>query len=498
MFVNHHPGLSSRLRFVIPAPFFCHPGPRAGIQKLCNTKHKQTPEGVILEAQPPACHPGANLVDRQKQQKGVQNVYGRRRWYTARMKIIDKTLKNGLRVILIPKQEATTVTMMTFTGVGSQDEGDDEKGIAHFLEHMMFKGTSTHNNIELIRALENMGAETNAYTTYDHTAYYIKVAHSKWKQAFRFLSDISHDSQFPTEELEKEKGVVLGEISMYEDDNERKAYRSLIDQVYMGTELGSPVLGNRKSIKAMTREKLVAFYEKHYIPTNSVLVLSGKLPKDAISVVKQRFGDEGKQGKKIKRPKVKAGKKTGHFQHIKRKTDQTHLVMGIRTFGRDHKDNDTLTVLSTILGSGMSSRLFEKLREEMGVGYYVGSQVLRFSHTGLLIIRAGVDTRRRQESLAAIKEQLQRFIDESVSEQELKKAKNFLVGMTNMRLETTDAWAEYFGTRTLLYGSPMKLSERLRAIKAVTAKDIRRVAKKILQKDNIYLTSLGSQPVLDK
>ncbi|MFT7557395.1 MAG: putative Zn-dependent peptidase [Planctomycetota bacterium] len=389
---------------------------------------------------------------------------------------------------------STNVTIMALTGVGALYEEKDEAGISHMLEHMMFKGTETLTSKELIFALDGLGAETNAFTSYEYTGYYAKTAVQKWKKVFHLVSDIYLSVVFPEQELGKEKGVVQGEIDMYEDDPTAKissVFRALAYKGYVAEQL---ISGTKDNVSGFTKDQLERYYQQHYQPKNTVVVVAGDVStKDVLVLARERF--QGMEGSGLSAPRAtKVIQSAPLVQVCKRKTDQAHIMMGVHTFARGHKDENILRVLTYILGGNMSSRLFIRLREEMGMGYYVSSYQQSFHDHGMLVVRTGTEPRRVAEVIEAIQEECLRIAGEGVSERELRQSKDSLCGTTQLHMETSDAWAQWFGIHELL-GHPTTLSARLRAIRSVTAKDIQRVAKKIFKSERLVCAVLTPKAV---
>lgn len=400
-----------------------------------------------------------------------------------------KTLQNGVTAAVIALPDSPTVTTMVLTRTGSLEESAHQSGISHFLEHMCFKGTEKMGNKELMRTLDGLGAQTNAFTWYDFTGYYTKGRSKQWKKFLNIVSDIYLNSVFPPEQIEREKGVVRGEIDMYQDDPKMRAYYSWREQMYGDQSAGRPILGSHETVQAIDYDALMQYRQKNYVAENTVVVVSGNVStKEVLREVDNLFAEVG-SGKKRKRSRSRVNAKSPAVQHIDQRTDQSHIALGFPTVGIGHKDELAVEMMMSILGSGMSSRLFERLREDMGSGYYVKASQESQDGFGHSYIRTGTSHERVVEITGAIIEELNLLRTELVAEADLKRAREFILGNFSMSIESSEEIANYVGFQ-LMY--PQKDFESpaayMRSIKAVTSADIRRVAKKYLKAENLRLT----------
>ena len=402
-----------------------------------------------------------------------------------------KQLKNGLTIITIPV-ESPSITVMSLVNTGSRFEKKENNGISHFLEHMCFKGTKSQSGKEIMRYLDGLGAETNAFTSYELTGYYVKSITKHWKKTLKIVSDIYLHPIFPKEEMEKEKGVIIGEISMYEDMPMRHVHDLFADLVYGDVQpAGWNILGPRKNIRNMKRDDFVEYHSSHYVASATTIVIAGNINHtDVVNEVTKKFKVIS-QGRKSKQSRATTSQKKPQLVIKHKKTDQTHILLGYQTQGFHHKDTVILKVLGSLLGGGMSSRLFEKLREDMGVGYYVNARNTPQSDTGTLQIACGVDSKRVVEVIKAIQLEIHSLIQTLVSESELQKTKEFIIGNTQMALEATDDVAYYYGQHHLFGLSLDTPAEFARKIKLVTAKDLQRVARKYFTLDRLNCAMIG-------
>jgi predicted Zn-dependent peptidase len=408
------------------------------------------------------------------------------------MKFSKHILKNGLRVITVPMKDNPTVTVLVLVEAGSKYEDKKVNGISHFLEHMCFKGTMKRPKaIDISRELDALGSQYNAFTSQEYTGYYAKSDAKHFTKILDIVSDIYLNSTFPEVEMEKEKGVIIEEINMYEDMPHRHVQDLLTDLLYGDQPAGWSVLGEKKNITGMKREDFVKYKKEHYAPKATTIVVAGKISeKIALKEIKNIFNDL-KNTKKVGKKKVVESQKNPKVLLKYKETDQTHFVFGVRTFDLFDKRNATLDVLSGILGGGMSSRLFQKLREEMGVGYYVRSYNDSSTDHGFFQISAGVDNKRIHEVLEAVLEECRKLKTYEVDEDELEKTKECLIGNMKLSLESSDDIANFYGAQELLKKKIVLAEDRAKELRKVTARDIKDLANSIFVDKNLNLALIG-------
>lgn len=401
-------------------------------------------------------------------------------------------LKNGLRVILVPMKDNPTATVLVLVETGSKYETKDKNGISHFLEHMCFKGTEKRpKGIEISKELDALGSQYNAFTSQEYTGYYAKSDAKHFKQIFDLVSDIYLNSTFPIAEIEKEKGVIIEEINMYEDMPQRHVQDMIMELLYGDQPAGWNIAGPKENILKMKREDFVKYKNAHYVPSATTLVVAGSIKEsEVMAEVKKVFGNlpNTKKEKKIKTKDVQS-KPAVLIKH--KATDQTHFVLGVRTYDLFNKNNAVLSVLSGVLGAGMSSRLFTKLREEMGVGYYVRAYNDVYTDHGFFEVSAGVDNKRIDEVLRAVLDECKKLKNELVSEEELSKVKECLIGNMKLSLESSDDIANFYGTQELLKKEIKNAEEKANEVRKVSAKQIKDVANKIFQNNSLNLALIG-------
>src|SRR3989344_1113883 len=411
------------------------------------------------------------------------------------MKYYKKVLPSGLRVIVLPMKDSPTVTVLTMVETGSEYEKREESGMSHFLEHMCFKGTKNRpKSIDISLELDKIGAANNAFTNYEWTGYYAKANSKHVGKLIDVISDMYLNPTFPAAELEKEKGVIIEEMNMYEGLPQRKVQMVFSSLLYGDQPAGWPILGNRRVIKNATREKFVSYRNAHYVAHSSMVVIAGGVEQGrAFNLVKKTFKDI-KDGKKRNKRPVQVSQKSPRLKIADKETDQTHLVLGFKTFKATDKRSTTLHVLDAILGSGMSSRLFQRLREEMGVCYYAKSSVNEFTDHGDFIIFSGVDSRRIVEVVTVLVDEVKKLKDVEVPKAELEKAKESYIGGLFMGVESSDE-VSFFAAEQEILGRKFKTPKQIEAeIRKVTAKDVQKLARQIFTDENLNLAIVGSIP----
>ncbi|OGI77431.1 hypothetical protein A3C57_00680 [Candidatus Nomurabacteria bacterium RIFCSPHIGHO2_02_FULL_33_12] len=415
------------------------------------------------------------------------------------MKYNLNTLKNGLRVVTVPMKDNPTVTVLVLVGTGSDYETKDLGGVSHFLEHMCFKGTVKRPNVSIIsHELDMLGCQYNAFTDHEMTGYYAKGDSKHFKKLLDVVGDVYLNSIFPEKEIEKEKGVIIEEINMYEDMPARLVHDVFDELVYGDTPSGRNIAGTHTTVKNMKRDDFVKYKNAQYTAPNTVVVVTGNI--DTKIVYKEIENTFGKLNNKNPNKKLKSFIQDKTKIKIKnKKTDQIHMMLGLKSYGRNNPKNKTLRILSAILGAGMSSRLFNKLREEMGVCYYVSSGITARHETGMFVINAGVTTGRLQEVIKVLISELKKLTIELVGDKELKKVQNSLIGNMKLGLESSDDIAGFYGQQLILKNEIKTMKDKEKEILSVKPKDIQKIAKEIIKSENLRLAIVGPDGVkLDK
>ncbi|HVU75809.1 MAG TPA: pitrilysin family protein [Candidatus Paceibacterota bacterium] len=401
-------------------------------------------------------------------------------------------LKNGLRVVLAP-MESDTATVIVMTGTGSRYETKAENGLAHFLEHMFFKGTKKRPSAKHIsEELDAVGSQYNAFTAQDRTAYYAKVSSQYLNTALDVISDIFINSTLPSKEIDKERGAVIQEIDMYEDMPMRSV-GDVFDELIYGADhpLGRTILGPKENIRVFKRKDFDSYLKRHYVPSNTVVCVAGGFDeKKVLAKIKKEFGAL-KAGNSSQALPYSSVQEKARVKIKEKKTDQTQLMLGVPAYPYLHKDEYALTVLNTILGGGMSSRLFTEVREKRGLAYSVHSWTEKHPDTGYFVVQAGVEHGKLEKTVQTILNELKKMKRTPVSAAELKKAKAYIKGTMTLSQDTSDEIAAAAASSVIRFGRVRTLEEIFKGIDKVTAKDVQRVAKDIFKTSGLNLAIIG-------
>ncbi len=408
------------------------------------------------------------------------------------MKFHKKILKNGMRVMFVPMKNIQTVTVMVLVETGSEYENKKNNGISHFLEHMCFKGTERRPSAKIIsQELDRIGAENNAFTGNEYTGYYAKAHQKHLNTILDVISDIYLNPNIPQAELEKEKGVIIEEINMYEDLPQRKVEDVLDNLLYGDQPAGFSIAGPKENIRKLAAKDLIQYRHDHYVAEATVLVVAGQFnEKKLLPLIEKTFKRISQNPKKKKTKTISKQSKPAIKIHFKA-TDQSHLRLAFRSFNIYDKRYWSLSLLSAILGNGMSSRLFQKMREELGICYYISASNRAHLDRGHFVISIGSAKERAGEAITAILAEVKKIKDKLVDDEELKKAKEYRIGHLFLNLEGSDDFADFYGDQEVTRQPILTPEECVKEIKKVTAKDIQKVAREIFRKEKINLAVVG-------
>ncbi|HOX21588.1 MAG TPA: pitrilysin family protein [Candidatus Paceibacterota bacterium] len=401
-------------------------------------------------------------------------------------------LSSGLEVLLVPLKETQTVTVLTLVRAGSEYEKKEFNGISHFLEHMCFKGTAKMpSSKEISSLMDGLGADFNAFTSQEHTGYYIKVDHRHLDTALDIISDIYLNSLFKEEDIEKEKGVISEEMNLDEDTPTSQIYDVLLKLLYGDQPAGWRVLGEKEIIKKIKRPDFLNYIKNRYTAKQTLVVVSGNFnPAKVLSRLKILFSDINRQPG-LAKPRTKEIQTQPRVAIKTKKTDQAHLILGARAFSKFDERRYALEVLSSILGHGMSSRLFQKIREEMGAAYYLSSVADLGSDHGFFGIATGVALAKVNEAIKIINDEFKKIALEPPGEAEMQKAKDYIKGKLTLGLESSDEYAFFHGSQQLYYKRTFSLNDISRRIDAVNSRMIQNLSRELFQPKNINLAILG-------
>jgi predicted Zn-dependent peptidase len=400
------------------------------------------------------------------------------------------TLDNGLRVLTANLDHAQSVTCMVMLAAGSRYETPDTNGIAHFSEHMFFKGTQRRPSArDIAGEVDSIGGEFNAFTGKEYTAYYVKCAAEHRDVALDVLADMLRNSRFDSEEIEREKGVIIEEMNMYFDtprDYIGGVYESLL---YGDQPLGWDIIGRKETVRQATRDTFMGYLDRWYKPPRMVVGIAGKIGDDALERATALFGDL--PGDETGEPEPAREHQSERVRVFTKQSDQAHLILGVPSYPIEHPDRYALQMLATVLGGGMSSRLFTEVRERRGLAYYVFGLNHSYTDAGSLYSQAGVDINRIDEAVTTIATELKKIAAEPVPADELEKARNFTKGRFVLQLENPQGLILFGLRKEVLEQRAPDPEEVLAGVDSVTKEDVQRVARDLIDDEKLRLALIG-------
>lgn len=402
-------------------------------------------------------------------------------------------LKNKLNLILAPLKGTAAVTVLVLVPVGSRYESKNINGVSHFVEHLLFKGTKKRpTSIDITKELDAVGAEFNAFTSKDLTGYYIKAAAKNIEMAFDILSDMMLNSVFDKTEINKERGVIVEEINMY-DDNPLMALHGLFEEtVFAGNSLGWQIAGPKKVVKNISRAQLVEYKNKHYQPSNFVVTVSGNFNKSRVKLLANKYFGQKNDRQVVSKYKKLINKQSQLLVNLTYKdTQQVQMGLGFPAFAQGDKRIYAAYLLSIILGGNMSSRLFDVVREQHGLAYFIRAEINAYQDTGSFMVQAGLDKSRLPAAIKLILFELKSVADEGVTDKEVKNAKDYLKGKLVLALEDSESVADWYGKQLALHKKISTPTQRLKKITAVTPAQVQKAAKEIFKEEKLNLAIIG-------
>ncbi len=401
------------------------------------------------------------------------------------------TLKNGLRILEIPQNNSLAVTILVLVGTGAKNETEDIQGVSHFLEHMFFKGTKKRKNaIKVSEPLDRIGGMYNAFTGYDYTGYYAKVDAKHFDLALDWVSDIFLNSLLPPKEIEKEKGVVIEELNMDNDAPMQRVQTLWRTLLYGKQAAGRNIVGTKESIKSLTRKHMYDYMKSQYVAQNTVVCVAGNLKEETRKDIEKKF-------RSVKNSPFRARDQVGETQTEPeilledRKTDQSHLCLGMRSFPVSHENRWTQEVLATILGGMMSSRLFIEIREKRGLAYYISTHAELEPDLGYMMTRAGVRNEKVEEAVATILKEYRKVANQGISVKELQKAKENMKGKMALQLESSDSQASFYGLQEITEGEVLSPERIYEKIDHVTKAQVKLLAQELMVPARLNLALTG-------
>ena len=395
----------------------------------------------------------------------------------------------GARVITEAMPNLRSVAVGFWVGSGAVDENDTQFGASHFLEHLLFKGTEDRSAAEIAAAVESVGGDMNAFTTQEYTAFYVRVPDDHLTLALDILADVVWRPAFRPDEVESERRVILEEIGMRDDAPDDVVHELANAALFAGHPLGRSVLGTRDTIGAMPRDVIAEYHADHYRPRNVVIAAAGNLDHATVAdhIARRVPSDRGLRPERQQFPFQVSMRTTGEH----RVTEQAHVVLSMRSIARDDPDRYALSVLNQILGGGMSSRLFQEIRERRGLAYSVYAYRAAYETTGSMSIYAGTAPDRVAETLHVVRAELDRLVADAIPEPELIAAKGHLKGATTLALETSSSRMHRLGRGLLTLGEVPSVDAIVESVDAVTLEDLRRVIDRVFDTDEHVLSVVG-------
>ena len=413
------------------------------------------------------------------------------------------TLDNGLRVLTADLPYAQSVAVMIMLAAGSRYETDDSSGIAHFAEHMFFKGTERRPSARQIAGeIDAIGGEFNAFTGKEYTTYYVKCAAEHRDVALDVLVDMLRNSRFDPEEIEREKGVIVEEMNMY-FDTPRDYIGGVYEELLWGDQpLGREIIGRKETIRTATRDTFTGYLDHWYRPSRMVLGVAGRIGEGLLERAQDLLGDlaDAETGE----PEPVAPYEDGRVRVFTKESEQAHVCLGVHSLPLDNPQRYALQLLATALGGGMSSRLFSEVRERRGLAYYVYGLNHSYTDAGTLYAQAGVDIARIDDAVGTIAAQLRKIAAEPLPAEELEKARNFTKGRFVLQLESPQGLMMFGLRKEVLERRLPDPDEVLAGLDSVTVEDVTRVARELIAADRLKLAVIGPfddasrfEPLLD-
>ncbi len=401
------------------------------------------------------------------------------------------TLPNGIRIVTEQMEHVRSVSLGIWIGSGSRRETAEENGISHFIEHMVFKGTEHRSAEDIARSVDSIGGGLDAFTAKEMVSFNTKVLDEHLPVAFDVLSDLVLNPLFRDEDIEKEKGVILEELKMEVDNPEYLLHEIFSSNFWKDHPIGRPILGTRETVQAFNQGMLREYYERMYRPSNILITAAGKLRhEEVVELTRERFD-------KLTTPGTLPADAapSPHARLVfrnKTSLEQTHLYLGVPSLPMSHERRFVCYVLNTVLGGGMSSRLFQNIREKQGLAYAVFSELSMYSDTGCLAIYAGTSMESARQVVDLIVQEFRNLKNELVGEDELRRAKDHLKGSFVLGLESTSSRMGNLARQEIYYKRFYSLDEMLESIEQVTAEQVRAIAREFFDAKKITLAMLGN------
>ena len=408
------------------------------------------------------------------------------------MDIQKKEMKNGLVIASEVMPHLRSASLGVWVKCGSRFEGADNIGISHFIEHLLFKGTKTRSAAEIAEEIDSVGGQLNAFTEKEYVGFYAKVLDEHLPFAFDLVSDIVLNPTFPIKEIQRERNVIYEEINMVEDSPQELILDIYMENFWRGHPLGRPISGTKKSVAQIARSDVRKFFKSNYNASNTVIAVAGNIRHREVHRLAERYFSHLEPGVAANPglpPKIHAGRLIRRKAHL----EQTHICLGTLSPPVASEERYCSHLLSNILGGGMSSRLFQNIREKRGLVYSIYSMLNLYHDAGALVVYAGMAHENASEVVELTLKEFGKLRERLVSPQELKRAKENIKGSVMLSLESSSSRMTHLAQQQIYYGRFYKLEEILGAVEHVTARDIRNLANRIFDSSYLTLTALGSR-----
>lgn len=406
------------------------------------------------------------------------------------------TLANKANVYLIPQENASSTTTLIMYPVGSRYEPEKLSGVSHYIEHMMFKGTKQRKTSQILtREIDRLGANYNAFTSKEYTGYYIKAGAEYTELSLDILSDMLFNSVFDAKEMEREKGPVCEELRMYADNPIMNIDNIFEELFYDGSPLGRDIGGTPKHVMSYKRPDVLKFRDRFYGPNNMHIFLAGNINENVRSWIQSHYGKKkntGNPARTFKPATFGAGAKAKRIRVDQKDVDQAQLMLGFPAFKYGDKRNVALGVMNTVLGGSMSSRLFTEIRERRGLAYSVRSGGDVYRDAGYSYVRAGVEPKNINKTIAVVQKELEKMVKKGVSKRELADAKTHIRGSMQLSLEDSSVVANYYAKQALFAKKIETPEQRLAKVEKVTAEQVQAVAKQVFKWNKVRIAIIGN------
>jgi predicted Zn-dependent peptidase len=405
--------------------------------------------------------------------------------------VTKHTLSSGITVLMEPIRGVVSASIGVWVKTGSRSESGEQYGYAHFVEHMLFKGTSTLSAQDIARIVDRVGGQHNAATNREYTCYYINIVSDHMELALRILSDMYYNSLFATEELDKEKNVIIEEIRMYEDTPDEFIHDLFMESMLSGNPLSHSILGTIDSIQATTRERMLGFYDGHYHNGNLLITIAGNFEEERARDLLEKYFSGKRTAPAVRGERVASMPQRIYTRHVERELEQVHFCLGSEGIKSDDSDRWALYALSTILGGSMSSRLFQNIREKEGISYSIYSFHSSYSDCGVYGIYCATSPDNYDRALDLIIKECRDILDPGVTEEELQDARTFMIGNLALSLESVEVRMSQLAKNEMLYGRHYEFNDMVEQIESISGDDFRRIAERIFRNKRLSLVSVG-------